>query len=234
MLTVLLLLFVLTAVCSPGFGGTNCLPCSYGKYSFGGSADDCVPCDAGQTSARGADASSQCVVVWPQDRDSYTTHVRVSDASAWTNMAAGDASEQACKATCGAGCIMYHYTTSEKNCQVLLELTPASAGFSSRAAAGFKAFSGGVVLDYVFYYIPASLSLGVQLQDVGKVTLAECLKACSRHDSCVLVRVTGNASSSSSLESCVLLSGQLDPDWVTSYQVAPQRLLSDGFVVNTL
>jgi hypothetical protein len=130
---------------------------------------------------------------------------------------------------------MYHYTMSEKKCEVIIELTPLSAGFSSRAAVGFKAFSGGAVLDYAFYYVPASLMLGVQVQDVGKVTLSECLKACSRSDSCVLVRITGNAASGSSrLDSCALFTGQLDADWVSSYQVAPQNLLSDGFVVNTL
>jgi hypothetical protein len=130
---------------------------------------------------------------------------------------------------------MYHYTMSEKKCQVLLALKPESPGFSSRAAVGFKAFSGGAVLDYAFYYIPASVTLGVQTQDFGRVTLGECLKACSRSEACVLVRVTGNTASSSSsiLDSCALFTGQLDPDWLTSYQVLPQHLLSDGFVVNT-
>uniref|UniRef100_A0A383VZF6 Tyrosine-protein kinase ephrin type A/B receptor-like domain-containing protein n=1 Tax=Tetradesmus obliquus TaxID=3088 RepID=A0A383VZF6_TETOB len=224
-------------ICSPGYGGAQCQPCSYGTYSFGGSTDACRNCGAGQTSARGADSSSQCVVVWPQDRDSYTMHVHISDESAWADSAAGDATEQACRAQCGAGCIMYRYNAGDKKCQVLLELTAGSPGFSSRAAVGLKAFSGGAVLDYAFYYVPASLDLGVQIKDVRKVTMADCLKACSRSEACVLVRVAGNASSSSSsssLDSCVLLSGQLDADWVTSYQVTPQRLLSDGFVVDTL
>jgi hypothetical protein len=129
---------------------------------------------------------------------------------------------------------MYHYTLSEKKCQVLLALNTDSPGFSSHAAVGFKAFSGGAVLDYAFYYIPASVMLGVQTQDVGSVALGECLKACSRSDACVLVRVTGNAADNSSkLDSCALFTGQLDADWLTSYQVLPQHLLSDGFVVNT-
>ncbi|KAF6266371.1 hypothetical protein COO60DRAFT_1669753 [Scenedesmus sp. NREL 46B-D3] len=222
-------------ICSAGNGGAGCLPCSYGTYSFGGSPHGCRPCQQGHTSARGAESSAQCVVTWPQELDSYTTQLPVSDEGAWTDVAAGDASEQACKAGCGAGCIMYHYATGEGKCRVLLALTPDAAGFSSRAAVGFKAFSGGAVLDYAFFYIPASLMLGVQIRDVGSVTLGECLRACSRSEACVLVRVTGDAAgSSSSLNSCALFTGQLDPDSITSYQVAPQHLLSDGFEVNTL
>lgn len=209
--------------------------CQRGTFSYGGGADACRPCPAGRTSARGATDDTHCVHIWPAELDAFYTAIQLSDESAWTNAAASSASEDACKAACGTGCIMFRFFVGASppaglasKCQLLNAAAPSGAG---RVALGFKALGAGVALDYAFSYVPSSLAVGEPLSDLGAgKSAADCMAACSRKEDCVLVRMAGSAGGP---YSCSLHAASLDAEWMSSYRIDAAALAGDGFVVST-
>jgi hypothetical protein len=125
------------------------------------------------------------------------------------------------------------------SCQILTGLSSRMGGawYQSKVALGFKVFGGGAVLDYAFSYVPEGLIVGELQVELGRVNLDKCLEACSQNDDCVLVRVkhsSSGSSSSSSVDACGMYRGVLDEGWTSLYRIAPEALLEDGAVVNTL
>eukprot|EP00775_Hariotina_reticulata_P009036 gene9036-9207_t len=172
----------------PGHGGDSCKPCRVGTFTFGSQAagDDCRPCPGGHTSAKGAESNADCVAVWPLSDASYIDLLPLSNDSAWLDVEIGNNTDVACKRRCGSGCIMYRYfyaddaTGISSRCQIFKEINSTSQQWSNRSALAFKAYGSGVVIDYAFYYVPASLIVGELVEDKGLISLPECLDACTR------------------------------------------------------
>jgi len=132
----------LSAVCAPGYGsedeGSTCNECPDNTYSYGGTFNPCTACPLGTSSERGAAMVSSCVDMWPlMDASVY---IHASSDSFWTDSPTGAGTVQDCQAQCSAGCIMFRYRESPGQCSLLMELTPGSGSFSSRAAVGSEGY----------------------------------------------------------------------------------------------
>eukprot|EP00775_Hariotina_reticulata_P012640 gene12640-12769_t len=221
-------------VCAPGWGsdddGITCNECPYNTYSYGLSSNPCIPCPAGTASERGAAMVQSCVDMWPlMDASVY---IHASSDSFWTDTPSGAATVQDCQAQCSLGCIMFRYREAPNQCSLLMELTPDSGSYSNRAAVGWQALTDGVVHDYAFYYVPAQLTIGSLLKDLGPgLTLRSCMDACSQETSCIVIRVTGS-SLKTSMDSCQLFGYDIDTDFVSVYRVDGSRLFHDGFITS--
>lgn len=212
-------------MCSAGHGGANCTVCGVGTYSTGGAARACTDCPAGTTSQLRATDSSLCLPVWPLATAASTVHIVLSNTSLWADLAGGSASEEACMSRCEAEerCIVYRFReASPAACQGYSAVPATTPG---AAALGFKAYGGGgSVANYAIYYVPLSVQIGTQLQNIGSVPdAAACSAACTASGECLLVRVVA----SNGQLSCTTYGGSLDADWVGGYKVVGGALAAN-------
>jgi hypothetical protein len=160
---------------------------------------------------------------------SYIDLLPLSDDSAWLDVELSNNTDVACKRKCGSGCIMYRYfyaddaTGIPNRCQILKEINSTSPQWSNRSALAFKAYGHGVVMDYAFYHVPASLIVGELVEDKGTIGLQDCLEACTRLGTCLLARVEIQPGTSSLVGStssgCRLYNAVLDAEWFSEYRV---------------
>ncbi|KAF8057919.1 Scube3 [Scenedesmus sp. PABB004] len=231
-------------LCLAGYGGAGCKQCPPGTFSHGEAAADaeCHACPAGATSAPGAGSDADCVAQFPLETAAVYVTLPLSNEAAWADTPAGAASDDACRAACGDGCLAFRYALTPRGtasgaapCQRLLAdaALQAPGAAAPRAALGFKAYAAGAAHDFSFSYVPDALIVGQPLASLPPGgSLAECTGACARRDECVAVRVkTAPGPGGGGLAACGLYTHALDADWRASYRIDPRGLLAGGFAV---
>ncbi|WIA33742.1 hypothetical protein OEZ86_006857 [Tetradesmus obliquus] len=208
-------------VCAAGHGGVNCTACGHSTYSTGGQAEgtECMACAVGSVSARKAIDSAHCLAAMV---DADNDYFPLSDDSHWTDD--GSKNSVACSESCRTNtlCAMYRFTNGQGSpkCQLLLEVDSGSR------IIAFKADRGA---DYALYKVPETLTVGVQVSDVGSVTPKACMAACTSSGACELVSMAA-ANLPDTAGPCVLYGSQLEPEWTGMYHIQGSRLYTDSLI----